>query len=65
MLVTNSSSANTVLPREQNQPGRRLEQAAHPTGTCRAMCFSRECVAAGFSAFIMIFGRPLPFNLLT
>src|SRR3954452_1085969 len=43
VLVASSRSASTALPREQNQPGRRLEQAAQPTGTCLLIALCRTC----------------------
>ena len=46
VLVASSRSARTALPKEQNQPGRRLEQAAQPAGTCRVTCLCRVCVSA-------------------
>ena len=41
--MASSRSARTALPSEQNHPGRRLAQAAQPTGTCRAACFCFTC----------------------
>ena len=40
-LVASSKSAKTELPREQNQPGRRLAHAAQPAGTCLERGFMR------------------------
>src|ERR1017187_3115193 len=54
VLVASSRSARTALPSEQNQPGRRLEQAAHPTGACRAVCFCCGCAAAEFSVCALV-----------
>jgi hypothetical protein len=64
VLVASSRSASTALPREQNQPGRRLAQAAHPTGTCRAACFCRAWVPAEFSMCVIYVHRPLPVRAL-
>ena len=47
VLVASSRSASTALPREQNQPGRRLAQAAQPTGACRHQCFCVFWIVAG------------------
>jgi hypothetical protein len=63
VLVTSSRSANTALPREQNQPGRRLAQAAHPTGTCRAICLCRAGATAEFSVCAMVVRRPRQFKI--
>jgi hypothetical protein len=49
VLVASSRSARTALPREQNQPGRRLPQAAQPAGTGFATCFFRACTSAEIS----------------
>src|SRR5580692_10941508 len=42
VLVASSRSAKTALPSEQNQPGRRLAQAAQPMGDGRAVCLIFE-----------------------
>ena len=49
--MASSRSAKTALPSEQNQPGRLLEQAAHPTGAGREPCVGRECVTAEVPKF--------------
>jgi hypothetical protein len=64
VLVASSRSASTELPSEQNQPGRRFEQAAHPTGACRARCFCRLCASAVISAPVMDLPFPTPFTFL-
>ena len=48
VLETSSRSARTALPREQNQPGRRLEHDAQPSGDWRPMLFCRR-VAGGIA----------------
>jgi hypothetical protein len=51
VLVASSRSARTALPSEQNQPGRRLEQAAQPAGACRATFLGRPGATAACSVF--------------
>lgn len=64
VLVASSRSARTALPREQNQPGRRLAQAAQPAGTCRATCFCRACTPAGISTSAIVLPLPTPIEHL-
>lgn len=60
VLVASSRSASTALPKEQNQPGRRLEQAAHPAGICRVMCFCRAFAPAEIPVSAMVLPYPTP-----
>src|SRR5580698_3496269 len=60
VLVESSRSARTELPSEQNQPGRRLVQAAHPAGTCQLNCFCGRCVCVAISALDMVVAFPPP-----
>ncbi len=63
--VASSRSANTALPREQNQPGRRLAHAAQPTGACRAICFCRFWWAPeGVTKSAIILPRLSPMSVL-
>jgi hypothetical protein len=55
VLVANSRSASTELPREQNHPGRRFEQAAQPAGTCREMTLCRVGDSIEASESIIVF----------
>jgi hypothetical protein len=60
VLVASSRSARTALPSEQNQPGRRLEQAAQPAGACRGTGFCRLEATASFSMCSIIAPLPTP-----
>lgn len=55
-----SRSARTALPREQNQPGRRFAQAAHPIAAGVVIRLCRAYVLAEFSLFGAMLSLPLP-----
>src|SRR5208282_5368882 len=59
VLVASSRSARTALPREQNQPGRRLAQAAQPKGDDRPKCLGRVCSSNVKCVSAIVFFRSL------
>src|ERR1017187_717380 len=57
VVVANSRSARTALPSEQTQPGRRFEQAAHPTVDKRFAGFCLTCAISKFPASAIVLPR--------
>jgi hypothetical protein len=60
VLVASSRSAKTALPSEQNQPGRRFAQAAHPSGDVRLNRGDRVCSSNEICMSAIVLPRSIP-----